>query len=111
MRLYVNGGQTASRAQAGNINTSTNPLQIGGDSIYGQYFQGLIDEVRVYNTVLSLGQIASDMNTPISPVPDTQPPTAPTNLPATPLSSARMQLSWTAATDNARVAAYHVERE
>ena len=40
LRLYVNGVQVASRAQTGNLVTSTNPLQIGGDSIYGQYFQG-----------------------------------------------------------------------
>src|SRR6516165_3483479 len=35
MRLYVNGVQVASRAQTGAIATSTNPLQIGGDSFYG----------------------------------------------------------------------------
>ena len=49
MRLYVNGVQVSSRAQTGAIVTSTNPLQIGGDSIYGQYFAGRIDEVRIYN--------------------------------------------------------------
>ena len=53
MRLYVNGVQVASRAQTGAIATSTNPLQIGGDSIYGQYFAGRIDEVRVYNQALN----------------------------------------------------------
>ena len=79
--LYVNGTQVSSLAQTGNIPTSTNPLQIGGDSIYGQYFQGMIDEVRVYNVALTAVQIQSDMNTPIAP--DTQPPTAPTNLTAT----------------------------
>ncbi|HEU5313486.1 MAG TPA: LamG domain-containing protein [Candidatus Udaeobacter sp.] len=63
MRLYVNGVQVASRAQTGAIATSTNPLQIGGDSIYGQYFAGRIDEVRIYNRALSAAQIQSDMNT------------------------------------------------
>ena len=53
MRLYVNGTQVASTAHTGAIATSTNPLQIGGDSIYGQYFAGLIDNVRVYNTALT----------------------------------------------------------
>jgi hypothetical protein len=65
MRLYVNGVQVASRAQTGAIVTSTNPLQIGGDSIYGQYFTGRIDEVRIYNRALSTAQIQSDMNTPL----------------------------------------------
>ena len=52
VRLYVNGTQVASEAKTGTIATSTNPLQIGGDSIYGQYFNGLIDEVRIYNIAL-----------------------------------------------------------
>ena len=52
LRLYVNGTQVASTAHTGTIATSTNPLQIGGDSIYGQFFAGLIDEVRVYNVAL-----------------------------------------------------------
>src|SRR5215467_11358936 len=43
LRLYVNGTQVASTAHTGAIATSTNPLQIGGDSIYGQFFTGLID--------------------------------------------------------------------
>ena len=65
LRLYVNGILVSSLAQTGNIATSSNPLQIGGDSIFGQYFAGLIDEVRVYNGPLSVAQIQTDMNTPI----------------------------------------------
>jgi len=67
MRLYVNGEQVASRAQTGAIATSTNPLQIGGDIFYGQYFAGLIDEVRIYNRALNIAEIQSDMNTPVTP--------------------------------------------
>jgi hypothetical protein len=65
VRLYVNGVQVASRAQSGAIGTSSNPLFIGGDSTYGQYFQGLIDEVRIYNRALSATEIAQDMDTPL----------------------------------------------
>lgn len=67
LRLYVNGVQVSSRAQTGPIAVSTNPLQIGGDTFYGQYFQGKIDEVRIYNRALSGPQIQSDMNSPITP--------------------------------------------
>jgi hypothetical protein len=67
LRLYANGAQVSSRAQTGPIAISTNPLQIGGDSTYGQYFQGTIDEVRVYNRALSAAEIQRDMNTPITP--------------------------------------------
>ena len=109
LRLYVNGTQVSSLAQTGNIATSTNPLQIGGDSIYGQYFTGMIDEVRVYNVALTAAQIQADMNTPIA-TPDTQPPTAPANLTAT-ASASQINLSWTASTDNVGVTSYLVERE
>ena len=61
IRLYVNGAQVSSIARTGAITTSTNPLQIGGDTIYGQYFNGPIDEARIYNTALTAAQIQSDM--------------------------------------------------
>jgi hypothetical protein len=67
LRLYVNGVQVISRAQTGPIVVSGNPLQIGGDTFYSQYFQGKIDEVRIYNSALSGSQIRSDMNAPITP--------------------------------------------
>src|SRR6185437_9215308 len=38
LRLYVNGTLVSSQAKTGAVTTSTNQLQIGGDSIYGQYF-------------------------------------------------------------------------
>src|SRR5262249_41591589 len=87
LRLYVNGTQVASRAQRGSLPTSANPLQIGGDSLWGQYFSGVIDEVRIYNRALTQAEITTDMNTPVGPIaPDTQSPTAPSNLAATAVS-------------------------
>ncbi len=65
VRFYVNGSLVATKTATGAISTSTGPLQIGGDSIYGQFFSGAIDEVRVYNTALTQGQILTDMATPI----------------------------------------------
>src|SRR5581483_2231695 len=65
LRLYVNGTQVSSVARSGPIATSTNPLQIGGDGLYGQYFAGVIDEVRVYSVARTPSQIQSDMSTPI----------------------------------------------
>ena len=68
----MNGTQVASTAKTGNIATSTNPLTIGSDAIYGQYFAGLIDDVRVYNTALTAAQIQTDMTTPVAPPPLTR---------------------------------------
>ena len=109
VRLYVNGTQVASTAKTGTIATSTNPLQIGGDSIYGQYFSGLIDEVRIYNVALTAAQIQSDMTTPVG-TGDTQVPSAPGTLTATAAGSTAVNLSWGAATDNVGVTGYRVER-
>lgn len=64
-QFYINGLLVASSPETSAITTSTNPLFIGGDQTQGQYFNGLIDEVRVYNVALTQGQIQADMNTPI----------------------------------------------
>src|SRR5438094_5542500 len=42
--------------------------------------------------------------------PDTQPPTAPSDLTATAVSARQINLSWTASTDNVAVTGYQVER-
>jgi hypothetical protein len=64
-RLYVNGVQVASQVRSGAIQTTANPLWIGGNSPYGEYFQGRIDDVRVYSRALSIAEIQADMNTPV----------------------------------------------
>jgi PKD repeat protein len=66
LRIYINGSQaTTYQRVAGAIQTSGSPLRIGGNAIWGEYFQGLIDEVRVYNKALTAAQIQSDMATSI----------------------------------------------
>ena len=108
MRLYVNGTLVSTTAAAGSLASSSSPLRIGGNSVWGEYFSGLIDEVRLYNRALSAAEIAQDMTTPISPT-DTQAPTAPSNLVATgALSSA--SLSWSASSDNVGVTRYDLYR-
>ena len=112
LRLYVNGTLVGSQAKTGAITTSTNPLQIGGDSIYGQYFNGLIDEVRIYNIPLAAADIQSDMTTPLGSGGggDSQPPRRPAPSPRPPPARAGIDLSWGAATDNVGVTGYRVDR-
>ena len=62
-RLYVNGSEVAHRRISGFIETSDGVLRIGGNSIWGEYFKGYIDEVRIYNRALSSSEIQNDMNT------------------------------------------------
>jgi PKD repeat protein len=59
-RLYVNGALVGSRAQTGAITLSSGALRIGGNSVWGSYFKGYIDEVRVYNRELSQAEISDD---------------------------------------------------
>ena len=67
LRLFVNGMQVGSRRCQERLLTSTGPLRIGGNSIWGEFFQGRIDEIRIYNRALTQAEIQADMNTPINP--------------------------------------------
>jgi hypothetical protein len=88
LRIYVNGVQVAAKATTQVMPNSTNPLYIGGNSRWGEYFDGLIDDVRVYNRALSAAEIATDRDTPVGtaapppPPQDTTPPTVGMTAPA-----------------------------
>ena len=84
LRLYVNGSQVGSRSVTGTMVASTSPLRFGGNTVWGEYFSGLIDEVRIYNRALSADEIQADSNTPVgSPPPtDTTSPTVAMTAPA-----------------------------
>jgi hypothetical protein len=73
--LYVNGALVNALPVSGSIVSSTGALRIGGDSIWGEYFQGLIDNVRIYNRALNVGEISSDMSTPVGGSLETTAPT------------------------------------
>lgn len=65
LNLYVNGNQVASKLQASPLAPTSSPLHIGGDH-YGEYFPGLVDEVRIYDRGLSSSEIQEDMTTPVA---------------------------------------------
>jgi hypothetical protein len=67
LRLYVNGTQAGTQAVSGALVVSTGALRIGGNNLWGEFFQGRIDEVRIYNRALTAAEIATDMNTPVQP--------------------------------------------
>lgn len=67
LRLFVNGAQVSSQSLTQPIVVSSGPLQIGGNTIWGEYFAGLIDDVRVYNRALTAAEISGVMNTPVAP--------------------------------------------
>jgi hypothetical protein len=46
---------------------SAGALRIGGNSVWGEWFSGLIDEVRVYERALSAAEILADRDRPVVP--------------------------------------------
>lgn len=65
-RLYVDGREASSRSASGPILRTTDPLWIGGNRPYGEYFRGTIDEVRLYGRALTPIQVRAAMSTPIT---------------------------------------------
>jgi len=65
LRLFVNGVRVRSQSAAGAAITTSGALRIGGNAFWGEYFKGLIDEVRIYNRALSVNEIQADMTTAV----------------------------------------------
>ena len=63
--LFVNGTIVRTVARTGSMSNSANPLRIGGNAVWTEFFNGRIDEVRIYNRALTAGEIQADMATPI----------------------------------------------
>ena len=105
--LYLNGVAAGTRATTGTLAQSNSPLRIGGNAVWGEYFQGRLDDVRVYNRALTASEILADMGTPVSTTPppvDTTPPVVSVTAPSAG-SAVSGTLTITAnATDNVGVA-------
>jgi hypothetical protein len=50
----------------GQIQQSTGALHIGGNSLWGEFFKGYIDEVRIYNRALTVTEVNYNLQTAIS---------------------------------------------
>jgi hypothetical protein len=61
LKLYVNGALKSTRTATGAMPTSTKPLKIGGNAVWGEFFKGSIDDVRVYSRALSATELKADM--------------------------------------------------
>ena len=67
LRLYLNGVQVSTQAKTGALQVTSTPLRIGGDTYSGEFFPGLIDNLRIYNRALTAAEIQQDMVTPVTP--------------------------------------------
>jgi Galactose oxidase-like, Early set domain/Concanavalin A-like lectin/glucanases superfamily/Bacterial Ig domain/Bacterial Ig-like domain/Kelch motif/Galactose oxidase, central domain len=77
LRAYTNGQLiTSNPTPSGPPAAEPAALTIGRHATVNNFFQGSVDNVRIYNRALSQTEIQSDMTTPLGPPPpDTTPPT------------------------------------
>jgi uncharacterized repeat protein (TIGR01451 family) len=61
-KLYVNGSESASVTHNGNLETSTTSLRIGTVYEDFSFFDGLIDELEIFNRALSAEEVAAIYN-------------------------------------------------
>ncbi len=66
LRVYIAGRRAASRAVRGAFRKSAGPLQMGGDQVWGEFFTGSIDNVRIFSRARSPKQLARDRRTPVA---------------------------------------------
>ena len=64
LALFVDGALDGSMAVSGSIITTTQPVRIGGGAPAGAplHFQGLIDEVSIYDRALTAVEIQAIFN-------------------------------------------------
>ena len=104
LRMYVNGALTSTVAATGNMANSTLPLRIGGNAIWGEYFTGRIDEVRIFNRALPAAEVTTMMNTPVAGSANLQP----TQSSSITVDSAARRV-WVANPDSDTVTALHAD--
>ena len=109
VRFYVNSTLAKTVAVATSFVSKPNPFLIGDDGAgpYG-FFKGFIDEMRVYDEVITSAKITSDYSTPLV-APETVPPTLPVNFVISSTTNS-VSLKWDNSTDNEGVAGYEISR-
>ena len=64
VKIFINGEEHYSASQSGDLTENTESLKISGDGSV-EWFNGLIDEVRIWNVARTQEQIRETMNQPL----------------------------------------------
>ena len=108
-RFYIDGVEVASRPFANDPSTA-NLWRIGAFRASPKgFFDGLIDDARIYDRALPAAELAQDRLTTVGPIDDV-PPSPPTGLEQVGATGTTVDVRWNAATDNVRVTGYRIYR-
>ena len=110
LKLFMNGKEVGSRAVSGSLATSAGALRLGGNGVWDEWFDGVIDEVRVYSRPLTAKQVRKDMTSAIRVQADTEAPAAPASLSTTDATTTSISVAWPPAADDVGVAGYGLYR-
>ncbi|MGB5052698.1 MAG: LamG-like jellyroll fold domain-containing protein, partial [Caldilineaceae bacterium] len=66
MKLYQDGVEVGSQAKTGTLDQNTQAIHIGNNPDNSNHFDGVMDDVRIYNKALTQTEIQTDMNTPLT---------------------------------------------
>lgn len=112
-KIYMNGVKVNEKAFTGALKKTKNNFGIGYDPIdKGNYFDGALDEVQIYNKALTAQEI-----TDLYKLQSTAPASTDTVRPSVPLdvlavvSFTTINLSWALSTDNVAVTGYNIYQD
>lgn len=110
LRLYVDGRLVDSTPVPGQIPATPGQLSIGGDTVWNEWFDGAIDDLRVYDRTLSADEVAADRDTAVTPetARPSAPPSAPTGLTVSDRTPTSVTLTWSGQEEHGDVTGYDV---
>ncbi|MBI2327901.1 prepilin-type N-terminal cleavage/methylation domain-containing protein [Candidatus Curtissbacteria bacterium] len=76
LKIYINGELDATAALITNLTDKTGSFSVGRNDD-GNYFQGVVDDVRIYNSALTAAEITNLYNAAPSPAPSPTPAASP----------------------------------
>ncbi len=112
-KIYMNGIKVNEKVFAGALKKTKYNLGIGYDPIdKGNYFDGALDEVQIYNKALTAQEVADlyKLQSTAPAATDTIRPDAPLDISAT-VSFTTINLSWALGTDNVAVTGYNIYQD
>ena len=106
MRLYVDGALVGSTPYSGGIPWSSADLVLAGQADGSNYFDGILDDVRILDHALTAGEVLDLFNAGTVP-PDSTPPSRPEGLSPQVIGYTSIGLSWAASIDGESGVSYY----